>query len=120
MDPFILNLGIRWLPAVDAFSASCVSQEWRRFLSADRDNGDFWKQICLNSGLSGVPNLDSSADYRRLAMGLRLRDSKEPPAPQERSYTPTTRPENYEWAPRANVGLLLIGNRDEECGPQIG
>ena len=25
-----------------------------------------------------------------------------------------------EWAPRANVGLLLIGNRDEECGPQIG
>ena len=58
MDPFILNLGIRWLPAVDAFSASCVSQEWRRFLSADRDNGDFWKQICLNSGPSDIPSLD--------------------------------------------------------------
>ena len=28
-------------------------------------------------------------------MGLRLRDSKEPPAPQEQSYTPTTRPEDY-------------------------
>ena len=72
-----------------------MSQVWRRFLTADRDNGDLWKQICLNSGPSDIPCLTDSADYRRLAMGLRLRDSKEPPAPQEQSYAPTTRPENY-------------------------
>jgi hypothetical protein len=94
MDPFIITHGIRWLPAVDAFSASCVSQEWYRVLSANVDDGDFWKQICQNSGPSDIPNLESSADYRRLAMGLRLRENA-PPAPREQTYTPITRPENY-------------------------
>jgi hypothetical protein len=59
------------------------------FLAANRNNGNFWKQICLNSGPSNVPN-----DYQSLTMGLRLRDSKEPPGPQEQTYTPTTRPED--------------------------
>jgi hypothetical protein len=71
-----------------------VSQEWYRVLSANVDDGDFWKQICQNSGPSDIPNLESSADYRRLAMGLRLRENA-PPAPREQTYTPITRPENY-------------------------
>ncbi len=39
MRDVILNLGIRWLPAVNAFSLSCVSQEWHHFLAAKHDNG---------------------------------------------------------------------------------
>lgn len=49
MDSIILNLSIRWLTAVDAFSASCVSQKWRQILSADRDNAgaDLWMEANL-------------------------------------------------------------------------
>ena len=87
MDPIILNLGIHFLSAVDAFSASCVSQEWHHFLSAEQENGDFWKQICLNSGRSGILGLENSADYCRLAMRLCLRDNKERrPAPQKNAF----------------------------------
>ena len=95
MEPFILTSAIRWLPAVDAFSSSCVSSEWQHFLSAEQDNGDFWKQVCHNSGPSEIPSLERSSDYRRLAMGLRLRDSKKPPTPQKASFTPTMPPEDF-------------------------
>jgi hypothetical protein len=93
MDPILLNLGIHWLPAVDAIFGQ---------LAACRKNGITF--CCLRNKKmatfgnkfaypSGIPSLEKSADYRRLAMGLCLRDSKGPPAPSA-SRTPSTRPEN--------------------------
>jgi hypothetical protein len=46
-------------------------------LSMEQDNGNFWKQICLNSGPSDICNIERSNDYQNLVMGLCFRDSKE-------------------------------------------
>lgn len=94
MDDIIVTLSLRWLQAVDAFSASCVSQEWAQALSAERDGGDLWKQVCQNSGPSEIPSLESSTDYRHLAFGLWQRE-KEPIAPPAQRYSPTTKPRDF-------------------------
>lgn len=95
MEQFILTLAVRWLPAVDVFSASCVSREWQHMLSAEeRDNGDLWKQVCQNSGPPEIPSLTNNTDYRRLVLGLWLRDCKSTTTPAPRSYTPTLRPQD--------------------------
>lgn len=95
MDPTILNLAIRWVAAVDAFSASCVSQGWRQLLSAEQDNGNLWLQVCQNSVSSEIPSLESSLDYRRLAMGLRMRDIKPITTPYTHTIAPTMRREDF-------------------------
>lgn len=74
MDNLILALVIRWLGVKDAFSASCVSSEWRAALSSERDNGDLWKQVCKNSFpllVSQLENDDNNEmNHRLLALGM--------------------------------------------------
>lgn len=94
MDPFVLNLGIHWLPAVDAFLACWVSWDWKHTLSAHHDNGDLWQQICQNSCPSKIPSLVNSYNYRWLAMGLRMRDSK-PKKPPKPSFNPMLHPQDF-------------------------
>jgi len=45
MDNVVLALTIRWLPAVDAFYASCMSREWNAALSSEEDESNLWKQV---------------------------------------------------------------------------
>lgn len=72
MDDFILTLAIRWLAAVDACSASCVSREWHSALSSERQGGDVWKQVCHNTNRFVVQAMENqhNVDYRLLAIGL--------------------------------------------------
>jgi hypothetical protein len=74
MDNFILKLAIRWLPASDALAACCVSREWQRNFSAESDNGDVWKQVCLNTNPYAVEAIlkqnDPEMNYRRLAVSF--------------------------------------------------
>jgi hypothetical protein len=55
---------------VDAFGKLlCVSQEWHCFLAANHD----WQLLEANLPKfrpSGIPNLERSGEYRRLAIGL--------------------------------------------------
>lgn len=76
MDSFILTLAIRWLPAVDALAASCVSREWHETLSSERQGGNVWKQVCRNTNPFVVDALlltqhnNTPVDYRLLAVGF--------------------------------------------------
>jgi len=91
MDDFVLNLVIRWLADADVFAASCVSSEWQQALSAERDNGDLWKQVCKNSYPQVFANLenDDGIDYRRFTLGLWR--GVIPQEPADITYTPTLR-----------------------------
>lgn len=74
MDSFVLKLSIRWLPAVDAFSASCVNREWQAALSSEQDNGDLWKQVCQNTNAfvadAIIKQDNGDMDFRRLAISF--------------------------------------------------
>lgn len=77
MNDLVLTLAIRWLPAVDAFAASCVSHEWQDALASDRDNGELWKQVCKNSNpLVTAKVQQQGVDFCRLALGLMDPDAR--------------------------------------------
>lgn len=73
MDSFVLTLAIRWLPAVDALAAVCVSREWREILASERQGGDLWKQVCRNTNPFVVESLmkqSSHINFRAMALGF--------------------------------------------------
>lgn len=89
-------LSIQWLPATDAFAASCVCQQWLAALSSEQDETDLWKQVCLNTNSIVLTKLlkteQETMDFRRLALGLMDRNNVVKP---ELSLTaPTLTPEN--------------------------
>jgi len=91
MDDFLLTLAIRWLSAEDAFSASCVSSQWRTALAGNQDNGDLWKQVFQNSNPSMTFQLQGHAEmnYRLLALGLWGGRQPRVQATTALTYTPT-------------------------------
>lgn len=88
----MLTLSIRWLPAVDAFAASCVSYEWQAALASIRDNGDLWKQVCMNSYPPVTPKIKEAIDFRCFALGL-LRE-KPQRRPRE-TFSPSMRAQDF-------------------------
>ena len=94
MDDFILTLAIRWLPASDALTASCVSREWKEILDSNRDGGNLWKQVCHNTNKFVTEAImsqdDTNMDYRRLALGF----GRNIPAPPRLLSAPTLDPED--------------------------
>jgi hypothetical protein len=96
MDSLVLTLAIRWLEASDAFSASCVSREWRDALSSERDGGDLWKQISMNTNPASTRTLEATKvqqdlDYRSFTLGL---DRAIQMSRTQLSFIPTLRPED--------------------------
>lgn len=91
MNDLVLTLSIRWLPAVDAFAASCVSREWQAALTFNRDNGELWKQVSKNSYPQATSAIQEAIDFRRLALGLYQSDYGEPPPV---TFTPTLSPDD--------------------------
>lgn len=96
MDSSIgLTLAVHWLEALDHFSASCVNREWSATLSSDRDGGNLWKQVCMNTHpviTLAAQKVQQNMDDRRLALGLGQNIA--PPPPPTCYFTPTLRPEN--------------------------
>jgi hypothetical protein len=92
MDAFILSLAIRWLPAVDALAASCVSRYWKAALALDRDGGELWKQVCQNTNKFVTEQLsqNTNMDYRRLALGF----GRSMPVAPRRLSPPTLGPDD--------------------------
>ena len=98
MNDLVLTLSIRWLEAKDAFSASCVSFEWQNWLTGDRDHGELWKQIFVNSfpllADTTGSNDGEDVDYRLLTLGLW--DGVTPMTAEEATrLTPTLGPNDF-------------------------